>query len=75
MVLTIGIRDFNVKRVLIDPDSLTEVMYMNCFNKLGLKEVDLTPTTCPMIGFNGPGWLSGLLELFLYQIKWVRLPK
>ena len=64
LVLNLGIGDFNVERVLINPSSSTEVTYMDCFKKLGLKEANLKPTTCLMIGFNGvPVWPTGVVSL------------
>ena len=53
LVLTLGIEEYDVKRALIDPKSSAEVMYMECFKRLGYKEPNLQPANFPMVGFNG----------------------
>ena len=53
LVLTLGISKYDVKRALIDPGSSAEVMYMECFKKLGYKDSNLQPANCPLVGFNG----------------------
>ena len=64
LVLTLGIGKYDVKRVLVDPRSSVEVMYMEYFKKLGLKEADLQPASCPIVGFNGVlVWLVGVVSL------------
>lgn len=34
LVITVNINNFDVKRVLIDPGSSLEVMYLNAYNQL-----------------------------------------
>ena len=64
LVLTLGIGDYDVKRALIDLGSSAEVMYIECFKRLGFKESNLQPTNCPMAGFNGvPIWPVGVISL------------
>ncbi|XP_058180075.1 uncharacterized protein LOC131298613 [Rhododendron vialii] len=52
LVVTIQIGVHDVKRVLIDQGSSTEVMYYDLFKKLDLPESALQPTDVPLIGFN-----------------------
>uniref|UniRef100_A0A2N9EQ48 Uncharacterized protein n=1 Tax=Fagus sylvatica TaxID=28930 RepID=A0A2N9EQ48_FAGSY len=53
LVITLRIGEFDVKRVLIDPDSSVEIMYESLFRGLGLKKKDLSRTEGPLSGFSG----------------------
>jgi hypothetical protein len=53
LVITLRIRNFDVKRVLIDQGSFAKVMYQELYEKLGLGEFDLTSFTSPVFGFSG----------------------
>ncbi len=65
LVVTLSIGNFDVKRVLIDQRSFTEVMYQDLYKKFGLGESDLTSFTSPVFGFQGS--LSYLREKLLCQ--------
>jgi hypothetical protein len=53
LVITLRIRNFDVRRVLIDQGSFAEVMYYDMYKKLGLGEADLTSFVSPVFGFSG----------------------
>ena len=59
LVLTINICSFDVKRVLIDPGSSSEVMYLNAYNQLRrfIPKRDIRPVEAPIYSFSGdPVW-------------------
>ena len=41
LVLTLKLQNFLVQRVLVDPGSSSEILYYDCFKKLGLKDESL----------------------------------
>ena len=47
------INGFIVKRVLINRGSGAEVMYLDLFRGLGLKNEDLSKYGTPLVGFDG----------------------
>ena len=47
------INGFIVKRVLINRGSGAEVMYLDFFRGLGLKNEDLSKYDTPLVGFDG----------------------
>jgi hypothetical protein len=53
LVITLRFGDYDVKRVLVDQGSFTEVMYKGLYEKLGLKEADLGNFSTPVFGFSG----------------------
>lgn len=53
LVITLRIRNYDVKRVLVDQGSFAEVVYQDVYEKLGLGEADLTSFTSPIFGFLG----------------------
>uniref|UniRef100_A0A2N9HIN5 Integrase catalytic domain-containing protein n=1 Tax=Fagus sylvatica TaxID=28930 RepID=A0A2N9HIN5_FAGSY len=53
LVVKLRIGDSDVKRVLIDQGSCSEIMYPDLFHGLGLKQTDLQPYDAPLIGFSG----------------------
>lgn len=53
LVVTLQIARFDVKRVMIDQGSGTEIMYPNLFKSLRLKLEDLDKYEVPLIGFDG----------------------
>ena len=53
LVVAARINDFIVKRVLIDQGSGAEVMYLDLFKGLGLKNGDLTKYDTRLMGFAG----------------------
>ena len=52
-MIKLRISDSNVKRVLVDQGSCSEIMYPDLFHGLGLKQSDLQPYDAPMVGFSG----------------------
>ena len=53
LVVKLRIGDSDVKRVLADQGSCSEIMYPDLFHELGLKQSDLQPYDAPLIGFSG----------------------
>ena len=53
LVVTLGIGGYDVKRVLVDQGSSSEVMYPDLFRGLKLRPEDLTCYDFPLIGFDG----------------------
>ena len=51
--MTLRIREFDVKRILIDPGSSVEIMYESLFRGLGLRKKDLSHIEGPLSGFSG----------------------
>jgi hypothetical protein len=53
LVITLRFGDYDVQRILVDQGSFAEIMYKGLYEKLGLKEVNLTSFTMPVFGFTG----------------------
>ena len=53
LLITLRIGDYDVKRVMVDGGSVTEVMYPDLYKRLGLKPEDLMPYNSPLMNFNG----------------------
>jgi hypothetical protein len=53
LVIKLRIGDSDVKRVLIDQGSCSEIMYPDLFHELGLKQSDLQSYDAPLFGFSG----------------------
>ena len=63
LVVKLRIGDLDVKRVLIDQGSCSEIMYSDLFHRLGLKHSDLQPYDAPLVGFSREsirpmGWIT-----------------
>uniref|UniRef100_A0A2N9EYS7 RNase H type-1 domain-containing protein n=1 Tax=Fagus sylvatica TaxID=28930 RepID=A0A2N9EYS7_FAGSY len=52
LVVKLRIGDSDVKRVLIDQGSCSEIVYPDLFHGLGLKQSDLQPYDAPSVGFS-----------------------
>ncbi|XP_030964927.1 uncharacterized protein LOC115986215 [Quercus lobata] len=52
-MVTLRIGGFDVKRVLVDPSSVVEVMYPDLYKGLNLRPEDLTAYDSPLISFEG----------------------
>ncbi|XP_028110761.1 uncharacterized protein LOC114309250 [Camellia sinensis] len=66
LVVTLRIRDFDVKRILIGQGSSVEIMYYDAFKQLKLRDTDLALTTSPLVGFNlQPEWPMGKIILLV----------
>ncbi|XP_058219511.1 uncharacterized protein LOC131330046 [Rhododendron vialii] len=67
LVVTLRIKTFNIRCVLVDQGSSTEVMYYSLFKDLKLSDTDLRPSKVPLIGFNGaPVWPFGMITLLVH---------
>ena len=53
LVITLRIGGYDVKRVMVDQGSATEIMYPDLFKGLNLKTEDLTPYNSPLVSFEG----------------------
>ena len=53
LVVTLRIRGYDVKRVLVDRGCEAEIMYHNLYKGLNLKPEDLTGYDSPLLGFDG----------------------
>ena len=53
LVITLRIGGYNVKRVMVDQGSTTEIMYPDLYKGLNLKAEDLTPYSSPLVSFEG----------------------
>ena len=52
LLITLRIGDYNMKRVMVDGGSATEVMYPNLYKRLRLKPKDLMPYSSPLMSFD-----------------------
>lgn len=60
IVVQLRINSFDIKRVLLDQGSSTDIIYGDAFDKLGLTDNDLTPYTRTLVGFAGEQvWVRG----------------
>ena len=53
LVVTLRIRGYDVKRVLVDQGNAVEVMYPDLYKGLNLKLEDLMPYNSPLVSFEG----------------------
>ena len=53
LVITLQIGGYDVKRVMVDQGSATEIMYLDLYKGLNLKAEDLTPYSSPLVSFKG----------------------
>ena len=53
LVVTLRIGGFDVKRVLVDPGNVVEVMYLDLYKGLDLRPNDLMAYDSPLISFEG----------------------
>ncbi|XP_028108645.1 uncharacterized protein LOC114307433 [Camellia sinensis] len=66
LVVTLRVKDFDVKHILIDQGSLVEIIYYNAFKQLKLRDTDLAPATSSLVGFNSqPEWPTGKIILLV----------
>ena len=52
LLITLRIRDYDVKRVMVDGGSAAEVMYPDLYKGLNLKSEDLIPYSSPLMSFD-----------------------
>ena len=55
LVITLRIRGYDVKRVMVDQGGTTKIMYPDLYKGLNLKSRDLTPYSSPLVSFEGKG--------------------
>ena len=53
LVITLRIGGYDVKRVMVDQGSATEIMYPDLYKGLSLRAGDLTPYSSPLVSFEG----------------------
>ena len=53
LLVTLRIRGYDVKRVMVDRGSAAEIMYLDLFKGLKLKPEDLMPYNSPLMSFDG----------------------
>ena len=53
LVITLRIRGYDVKRVMVDQGSGVEIMYLDLYRALNLKPKDLIAYDSPLVSFNG----------------------
>ena len=53
LVITLRIWGYDVKRVMVDQGSATEIMYPDLYRGLNLKAEDLMPYNSPLVSFEG----------------------
>ena len=52
LMVTLRIREYDVRRVMVDQDNRVEIMYPDLYNGLGLKPKDLTAYDSPLVSFD-----------------------
>lgn len=67
LVSTLNIATWDVKRILIDPVSSSEIMYRNLYKSLNLSFNDIIPVNSPVLSFSGK--LSSQCGVFRSQFK------
>ena len=53
LVITLRIGGYDVKRMMVDQGSATEIMYPDLYKGLSLGAEDLTPYSSPLVSFKG----------------------
>ena len=53
LVITLRIRGYDVKRVMVDQGSAAEIMYHDLYKGRSLRFEDLTPYSSPLVTFEG----------------------
>ena len=53
LVITLRIWGYDMKRVVVDQGSITEIIYPNLYKGLNLKSEDLTPYSSLLVSFEG----------------------
>ena len=51
LVITLRIGGYDIRRVIVDQSSATEIMYTDLYKGLGLRAEDLTPYSSPLVSF------------------------
>ena len=53
LLITLRIKDYDVKKVMVDGSSAVEIMYLDLYKGLNLKLENLTPYSSPLMSFDG----------------------
>ena len=53
LVITLRIRGYDMKRVMVDQGSAVKIMYLDLYKGLNLKVEDLTAYSSPLVSFKG----------------------
>ena len=53
LMITLRIRGYDVKKVMVDQVSAAKIMYPDLYKGLNLKVKDLTPHSSPLVSFKG----------------------
>ena len=53
LMITLRIGGYDVKKVMVDQGSATEIMYPDLYRGLSLRAKDLTPYSSPLVSFEG----------------------
>ena len=53
LVVTLRIRGYDMKKIMVDRGSCAEIMYPDLYNGLSLKPEDLTAYDSPLVSFDG----------------------
>ena len=52
-MITLRIRGYDVKRLMVDQGSVAEIMYLDLYKGLSLRPEDLTSYSSPLVSFEG----------------------
>ena len=64
LLITLRIKDYDVKRVKVNGGSVAEVMYPDLYKGLNLKPEDLMPYSSPLMSFDGKLFIpKGIIRL------------
>lgn len=67
LVITTEIDGYDVKRILIDSGSSTDVLFLNALKNMGKSKKDLKKVNCPLMGFaSNATYLVGASTLPVY---------
>ena len=53
LVITARVANNNVHRMLVDNESVVDIIYLGTYKRMGLTESELSPTTLPLYRFIG----------------------
>ena len=80
LILSLGMRDFDVRRILVDPSSSTDLLQASIINQMGLELSGLENPRQILSGFNGATTTSlgdivlsvqvGPQSLLMYSFQW-----
>ena len=66
LIIMLTIKGYNTKKVLVDNESSTDVMYMTAFQQMKLDSKHLRPFGSPLVSFNGDRIIpKGIISLLI----------